>query len=122
MTEATSCSFSTPAIIDIIPNPSSQHTGQLAYITRTVADSPCGNLFLFDVSTKKSRQIDSQREYTCLTFSPEGDILMACTRVGEALYYEIGDFGRAPISRQSPIDLPQLEGDTPWSMCLGRNF
>lgn len=94
----------------------------MAYITRTYADSPFGNLFLFDISTQKSERIDSQAEHTCLTFSHDGDILMACTRTGEAFYYSITDFGKVPIRRPSPVDLPQLEGDSWWSIILNNNF
>ena len=107
-----------PPVLDIVPNPSPQDAHHLAYILRTFADSPYGNLFLFDISSQKSQQLDSQREYTCLTFSHEGDILMACTRSGEALYYNLAELGKAPIRRPSPIGLPEPEGETWWSIHL----
>lgn len=106
----------TPPILDVVPNPSPKRANHLAYISRSFSDSPYGNLFLFDISTQQSQQLDSQREYTCLTFSHEGDILMACTRSGEALYYNLEELGKAPIRRPSPVELPEIDGDAWWSI------
>ena len=116
MTEATKCSLASHPLIDIVPNPSPQHSTNFAYISRAFADSPYGKLFLFDISIQKAQQLDSQREFTCLTFSHDGDILMGCTRSGEALYYNTAELGKPPIRRPAPIGLPQPEGDTWWSI------
>jgi hypothetical protein len=43
---------------------------------------------------------------------------MACTRSGEALYYNLSELGKAPIRRPSPIGLPEPEGETWWSIHL----
>jgi hypothetical protein len=41
---------------------------------------------------------------------------MACTRSGEALYYNLAELGKAPTRRPSPVELPEAEGDTWWSI------
>lgn len=116
MAESTKASFQSPPVLDIIPNPSPHHVNLVAYITRTYPHSPHGSLFLYDISTQKSEQLDSETKYTCLTLSTDGDILMACTRYGEVLYYNLIEREKAPIRRPSPIDLPQPDGDTWWSI------
>jgi hypothetical protein len=41
---------------------------------------------------------------------------MACTRTGDALYFNLTEREKAPIRRPPPVELPQLEGDTWWSI------
>jgi hypothetical protein len=89
-----------------------------AYITRPFAGSPYGNLFLHDISSQRTEKLDSQRQFTCMTFSHDGGILMACTKAGETLYYDMANLSKAPIRRPPPTDLPELEGDTWWSTIL----
>jgi hypothetical protein len=104
--------------MDILPNPSPRHPNMLAYITPAYSGSPSGPLFWYDLTTQKAEQVDpNQNEYTCMTFSHDGDTLLMCTRAGEALYYDLSGPGKfTPIRRPLPTDLPQLEGDSWWSM------
>jgi hypothetical protein len=113
--ESTICSFFSGPIIDIIPNPALEHANQLVYIARVFQNSPYGNLFSFDISTQKSEFVDHSTEHTCMTFGPDGDILMAGTKYGELMYYDLINQGNIPIRRPVPAELPETEGDSWWS-------
>jgi hypothetical protein len=89
-----------------------------AYIAQTFAGSPTGHVFWYDISTQKATQIDSSNQYTCLTFSQDGDTILMCTRAGEAIYYDTSNPEKATLIRPSPLQLPQPEGDSWWSMSL----
>jgi len=104
------------SILTVIPNPSSQRPAQIAYITRQHPKSPFGRLYLYDITTRKAERLDSQREFTCITYSRAGDILMAGTRSGEAMYYHLDFPNTAPIRRPPPTDLPDPEGDSWWGI------
>jgi hypothetical protein len=110
------CSEQTPTILNIIPNPSAQRSTQFAYIAREHPKSPFGSLYLYDTATQKSERLDSQREFTCMTYSHDGDILMAGTRSGEAMYYNLDHPNAPPIRRPPPTDLSDLEGESWWSI------
>jgi hypothetical protein len=51
-----------------------------------------------------------------MTYSHDGDILMAGTRSGEAMYYNLDHLNAPPIRRPPPTDLPDLEGESWWSI------
>ena len=104
-------------MIDILPNPSLQHGHLLAYIARSYEESPHGKVYLYDMSTQKAEEVDRNHESTCMTFSDDGEILMICTKSGEALYYDVTDLTNSvPVRRQPPVDLPQPEDDSWWGM------
>lgn len=46
-----------------------------------------------------------------MAFSHDGDVLMACTKLGEVLYYNTRDLLKPPIRRPPPTELAQSEGD-----------
>ena len=120
LAESTISSFATNPVIDIISN--ARNGSQLAYIARTFTDSPYGALFLYDISTQKSEQLDPSIEFTCLTYSHDGETLLACTKSGEALYYNLKDHGKAPLRRPPPTDLPETDDDSWWSMSPLQSF
>lgn len=64
-------------------------------------------------------EVDQSHESSCMTFSEDGEILMICTKSGEALYYDITNLGNCiPIRRRSPLDLPPPDDDSWWSISL----
>lgn len=108
--------FPASPLIDILPNPSPQHSHLVAYIARTYTESPYGKIFLYDMSTQKAEEVDKYHESTCMTFSQDGETLMICTKSGEALYYDITNMRNSvPVRRQPPVDVPEPEGDSWWS-------
>src|ERR1700724_1605989 len=117
--DATTASFPTPPLIDILPNPSLRHGDLLAYIAPSFPDSPYGNVFLYDMSKQQGVEVDQSHESSCMTFSDDGEILMICTKSGEALYYDITNLEDSIlVRRQAPIDLPPPEDDSWWSNSL----
>jgi hypothetical protein len=115
--------FKTPRLLDILPNPSPKRASMLAYITQPYPGAQSGNLFWYDLSTKKAGQIDPENEYTCMAFSHDGDTVLMCTRSGEAMYYDLTSQMRpTPTRRAPPIELPQPEDDAWWSNSPPRKF
>jgi hypothetical protein len=110
------CSEQAPTILNIITNPSALRSTQVAYIAREHPKSPFGPLYLYDTETQQAKRLDPQREFACLTYSHDGDILMAGSRSGEAMYYDLDHPNAAPTRRPPPTDLPELEGESWWSI------
>jgi hypothetical protein len=120
--ESTLCSFDSGPIIDILPNPSQERASQLAYIARLFKDSPFGDLFVLDISTQKAEFLDLSNQHTCMTFSNDGDILMAGTKYGELMYYDLINREHVPTRRSVPTELPKLQGNSWWSNYPLRSF
>lgn len=106
-------------MIDILPNPSPQHASQIAYITRAFTDSPYGDLVVYDIFTQRAHDLEPKSQCTCMTFSSDGQILLACTKSGEALYYNFSIDKAAPLYLLSPIELPKPEDEAWWSISVG---
>ena len=107
-------------LLNLLPNPSPLQSNLVALIERTTEEDtpnvPFGTLFLYDISTRKRKDLLPGKQFTCMTFSNDGETLMACSRTGEAVYFNLVNQEVPPIRRPPPSDLPEPEGDSWWSI------